>query len=101
MAFFTCKVSGTPIPNISWYFNGALVEKVNTMKYMISETKFNPKTKNSTLTIMRVELSDIGTYTCNATNIVSSNTTSGMLIVNGKHPTKIYINYTYYIFITA
>lgn len=57
----------------------------NTMKYMISEIEFNPITKNSSLTIMDLEFSDIGTYTCNATNFVSSDTSSGKLIVNGKH----------------
>jgi len=87
--FFTCQVSGTPVPDINWYFNGAPVKKANSMKFMISEIKFNPSAKNSTLTIMHVELSDIGTYTCNATNLVSSSTSSGTLNINGKHIDKI------------
>ena len=33
---------------------------------------------------MSVESSDVGTYTCNATNVVSSDTSSGVLTVNGK-----------------
>lgn len=82
--FFTFQVTGTPIPTINWYFNGAPVDMANTMKYMISETKFNPITRNSTLTIMNVELSDIGTYTCNATNLVSTYTGYGELSVKGK-----------------
>ena len=31
-----------------------------------------------------MELSDVGTYTCNATNVVSSDTSSGVLTVNGE-----------------
>ena len=83
-AFFTCQATGTPNLNISWYFNGALVEKTNTMKYMISELSLNPTTKNSTLEIMDADSSDIGTYTCNASNILSSDTSSGMLAVDGE-----------------
>ena len=83
-AFFTCQARGTPIPKISWYFNDAPVDKTNTMKYMISELSFNPTTKNSTLKIVDVDSFDTGTYTCNATNIVSSDTSSGMLAINGE-----------------
>ena len=82
--FFTFQVTGNPIPTISWYFNGAPVDIANTMKYMISEIEFNPIAKNSTITIMDVELSDMGTYTCNAANFVSSGTSYGQLTVNGK-----------------
>ena len=85
MAFFTFQATGTPIPNISWYFNGAPVEKTNVNKYMISELSFNPTTKNSTLKIMNVELFDIGTYTCDAANTLSSEISSGVLTVNGKY----------------
>ena len=81
---FTFQATGMPLPTISWYFNGAPVDMENTMKYMISETEFNPIAKNSTLTIMNVELSDMGTYSCNATNFVSSDTGYGELTVNGE-----------------
>jgi len=82
--FFTFQATGNPIPTISWYFNGAPVDIGNTMKYMISEIEFNPNTKNSTIMIMNVELSDMGTYTCDATNLVSSSTSYGELTVIGK-----------------
>ena len=82
--FITCQASGTPIPTISWYFNGAPVDKDDAMKYMISEMLLNPITKNSTLTIMSVELSDMGTYTCDAANVVSSDSSSGVLTVKSE-----------------
>jgi len=83
-AFFACQATGQPIPIISWYFNGAPVMETNTMKYIISDLLLNPTTKNSTLEIVGVDSSDIGTYTCNATNILSSDTSPGMLAVNGE-----------------
>jgi len=84
MVSITCQASGTPIPNISWYFNGASVDKTN-IKYAISEMLLNPITKSSTLSIMNVELSDMGTYTCDATNVVSSDSSSGVLTVQGEY----------------
>ena len=84
-ASFTCQATGGPVPTISWYFNNnAAVDEANMMKYTISETSVNTTTINSTLTIMSVESSDVGTYTCNATNVVSSDTSSGVLTVNGE-----------------
>jgi len=83
-ALFTFQATGTPIPNISWYFNGAPVEEMKQNKYIISEISFNPTTKNSTLKIINVELFDIGTYTCDAANPVNSRVSSGVLTVNGK-----------------
>ena len=57
---------------------------VNGMEHMISMMLLNTTTINSTLTIMNVQSSDVGTYTCNATNVLSSNTSSGVLTVNGE-----------------
>ena len=79
---FTCQATGEPVPIISWYFNGALL--VNGMEHMISIMALNTTTINSTLTVMNVQSSDVGTYTCNATNIVSTDTSSGVLTVNGE-----------------
>ena len=81
-ASFTCPATGEPVPTINWYFNSALL--VNEAKHTISETSVNTTTISSTLTIMSVESSDVGTYTCNATNVVSSDTSSGVLTVNGE-----------------
>ena len=82
-AFFTCQATGEPVPTISWYFIDALVNESNTIKYKISIMSFNTTTIINTLTIMSLESADVGTYTCNATNAVSSDTSSGVLTVNG------------------
>ena len=83
-ASFTCQATGQPVPTIRWYFNEAQVDVAITMKYTVSENTVNTNSINSTLTIMDVESSDVGTYTCNATNVVSSTTSSGVLTVNGE-----------------
>ena len=81
IAFFTCQATGEPVPTISWYFNGALLTDGAT--HTISETSVNTTTISSRL-IMSVQSSDVGTYTCNATNVVSSDTSSGVLTVIGE-----------------
>ena len=80
-ASFTCQATGEPVPTISWYFNDVLL--VNGMKHMISVSS-NTTSNSSTLTIMNVQSSDVGTYTCNATNVVSTDNSSGVLTVNGE-----------------
>ena len=86
-ASFTCQATGEPVPTISWYFNGTLL--VSGMEHMISMMLLNTTTNSSTLTIMNVQSSDVGTYTCNATNVgftnvVYTNTSYGILTVNGE-----------------
>ena len=83
-AYFACQTTGEPVPTITWYFSGTLVDEANTLKYTISMMSLNTTTISSTLTIMNVQSSDVGTYTCNATNVVSSDTSSGVLTVNGE-----------------
>ena len=83
-ATFTCQATGEPVPAISWYFNGVLVNESNIMKYIISVISLNFTAINSTLKIMNIESSDVGNYTCNATNVVSSDTSSGVLTINGE-----------------
>ena len=80
---FTCQATGQPVPTIDWYFNGVPVNVTNTMKYTISMMSLNTTTISNTLTIMSVQSSDVGTYTCNATNVVYSDVSSGVLTVNG------------------
>jgi len=80
---FTCQADGEPIPIISWYFNSVPVDETNTIKYRIIPRMFTNAIE-ATLLIMSVESSDVGAYTCNATNVVSSDTSSGILTVNGE-----------------
>ena len=84
-ASFTCQATGEPVPTISWYFNDIPVVVTNTTKYTVSVTSLNVTTNSSVLTIMSIQSSDVGTYTCNATNVVSSDTSSGVLTVNGEN----------------
>ena len=81
-ASFTCQATGGPVPTITWYLNGTPL--ADGVTHTILKTSVNITTINSTLTIMSVESSDVGTYTCNATNVVSSDTSSGVLTVNGE-----------------
>ena len=84
-AAFACQVTSEPISVIQWYYNGIVVtNQTNMNKYVILQSSSNTTTISNTLTIMNVESSDVGTYTCNATNVISSDTSSGVLTVNGK-----------------
>ena len=83
IASFTCQADGQPLPTISWYFNGAQLNESNTAKYMIAKRSM-PHANADILTIRNVESSDVGTYTCIATNIISSDTSYGILTVNGE-----------------
>ena len=94
-ASFICQVIGEPIPTITWYFNGTLVDEANTMKYTISMMSFNATTISSTLAILNVESPDVGTYSCDASNIVSSDTSSAVLTVNGKFIIATYLTSCY------
>ena len=84
IASFNCQADGDPLPTISWYFNGAPLDESNTAKYMITDREISTTTNSDILNILSVQSSDVGTYTCNATNVVSSDTSSGVLTVNGE-----------------
>ena len=73
-AVFICIVTGEPYPTIRWYFNGDLLEG-STSKHIIVTYE---------LLVLNVQSSDVGTYTCNATNVVSSDTSSAVLTVRGE-----------------
>ena len=80
---FTCQANGEPLPTISWYFNGLALDDSNTAKYTIIERPL-PDANKSVLIIMELESSDVGTYTCYATNVISNDTSYGVLTVNGQ-----------------
>ena len=81
---FLCQSVGKPVPDISWYFNGVMINvSNNSSKYMIVSRSLNITTIENTLTVYNVTSSDVGTYTCTATNIIGNDTSSGHLQVNG------------------
>ena len=80
----TCQAVGEPVPDIGWYFNGTMINvSDNSSKYMIMSRSLNITTTENTLTVYNVTSSDVGTYTCNATNVVGSDSTNRRLQVNG------------------
>ena len=84
---FLCQAVGEPIPDISWYFNGVMINvSDNSSKYMIMSLtrSLNITTTENTLTVYNVTSSDVGTYTCNSSNIIGNVTSSGILTVTSK-----------------
>ena len=82
---FLCQAVGKPVPDISWYFNDVMISvSDNSSKYMIMSRSLNITTTENTLTVYNVTLSDVGTYTCNSSNIIGSVTSSGVLTVTSK-----------------
>ena len=81
---FSCQSVGEPVPDISWYFNDIMInDSDNSSKYMIVSRSLNITTTENTLTVYNVTSSDVGTYTCTATNTVGNDSNSGRLQVNG------------------
>ena len=82
---FICQAVGEPVPNISWYFNGVMINvSDNSSKYMIMSRSLNITTTENTLTVYNVTSSDVGTYSCISSNIIGSVTSSGILTVTSK-----------------
>ena len=82
---FLCQSVGKPVPDISWYFNGVMINvSDNSSKYMIVSRSLNITTTENTLTVYNVTSSDVGIYTCNSSNIIGSVTSSAILTVTSK-----------------
>jgi len=82
---FLCRTVGEPVPNISWYFNDVMINVSDSSnKYMIVSRSLNITTIENTLTVYNVTTSDVGTYTCNSSNINGSVTDFGILTVTSK-----------------
>ena len=80
---FSCQATGEPVPNIGWYFNSILINTSNTSKYNISNS-INGNVFTSLFTILNIQSSDVGTYTCYAENIIGDYQNSGVLTIYGK-----------------
>ena len=75
---FTCIAIGEPIPDIGWYFNGAVINiSDNSTKYMIMSQPINMTVTEETLTIYNATNADVGVYTCIASNIIGNDTSHG------------------------
>ena len=86
---FTCQVTGEPVPTISWFINGVSINNGSNLNKYILQRSLNATMISSTLRVLNLQSSDVGTYTCNATNVVSTDTSSGVLTVNSKGYTYI------------
>ena len=90
IANFTCQATGEPAPNISWYFNGVMIDVSDTSKYMIMSTSINTTTTENKLTVYNVTSFYVGTYTCNATNLIGSDTRPGEVTTDSYYLNCIY-----------
>jgi len=82
---FLCQTVGEPVPDISWYFNDIKINvSDNSNKYMIMSRSLNITTIENTLTVYNVTSSDVGTYTCNSSNVIGSVTSFGILTVTSE-----------------
>ena len=86
---FSCEATGEPVPTISWYFNGIMIDVSNITKY-ISSNSSSGTFINSSLIIVNAQSADVGAYTCEAENIIGSDRSSGVLTINGKCCRHIY-----------
>ena len=84
LIIFTCQAIGLPLPNVSWYFNGARINVSDSSKYYVSSDSFNGTVVKSSLSILNAQSLDVGAYTCQAENIIGIDRSSGLLTVNGK-----------------
>ena len=82
---FLCQAVGEPVPDISWYFNGIMINvSDSSSKYMIMSRSLNITTTENTLTVYNLTSSDVGTYNCNSSNMIGSVTSSEILTVTSK-----------------
>ena len=76
---------GEPVPDISWYFNDLMINVSDSSnKYMLMSRSLNITTIENTLTVYNVTSSDVGTYTCNSSNVIGSVTSSGISTVTSE-----------------
>ena len=71
---FSCEASGSPPINYRWLYNG---------NYIMDVPGHIEGANTSTLMIINVHVTDWGTYSCEAINIVN-NATSNEAVLNGK-----------------
>ena len=81
MVNFTCQAIGKPVPYISWYFNDVMINvSDNSSKYMIVSRSLNISTITSMLTVYNATSSDVGVYSCTASNALGNDTSHGKIV---------------------
>ena len=79
---FSCQAIGEPVPIINWYLNSVMINVADARKYTLTSF-INGTAVTSLLMIINAQSSDVGTYICDAENIIGSDHSSGLLTVNG------------------
>lgn len=78
-----CKQSAAPHPTFQWFRNGILITSENSRHYDILH--------DGTLVIKRVDKQlDEGNFTCKAQNFLGEDSSSAIVVVNGKFPRRSY-----------
>ena len=72
-----CKVTGTPMPQVSWYHNGKNIDQDE--EYVVT---YNPDTGDVSLLIVEVFPEDEGEYVCVAHNPAGDAVTRATLVVS-------------------
>ena len=78
-ARFTCSAFAYPAPFIKWYRqleNNSLILLTDTTKYSVTTISLGLMNQTNELTIMSTTLLATGTYVCQATNGITSTTSS-------------------------
>ena len=94
-AKFICSAFAYPPPFIKWYKklrNNSLVQLTDTTKYSMTTISLGLMNQTNELTIMSITLLAAGTYVCEATNgVTSTSTSSATLTVLSEFIIIIYI----------
>ena len=81
MVNFTCQAIGEPAPDISWYFDDVMINvSDSSSKYMIVSRSLNVTTITSMLTVYNATSSDVGVYSCTASNALGNDTSHGKIV---------------------
>ena len=80
---FVCQAIGVPVPYIRWYYNGVMVNLSDISNFKTSSVYLNESVIESILSIANAGSSDVGTYTCQAVNVIGIDHSSAILTVNG------------------
>ncbi|KAI1293738.1 Titin [Halotydeus destructor] len=80
MVRFDCKVSGRPVPEVTWYLDGMQILDDATHKILVNESGIH------SLMITITTRSDAGTYTCVARNRFGEASVNMLLSVTPKDP---------------